>query len=201
MKELLTALKLFLALSILTGIVYPLIVTGLAQGLFPHQANGSTVLANGRTVGSSVIGQQFDDPKYFWGRPSATGPFPYNAALSSGSNLGPTNPALVGGNDAEGKPIAGIIQDRVTQLRAADPGNEGRVPSDLATTSGSGLDPNISIAAAEYQVARIARARGLTDDQVRAKVRGATSGRQFGLFGEPAVNVLLLNLALDGLSK
>jgi K+-transporting ATPase ATPase C chain len=179
---------MLLSLTVLTGLAYPLAVTGLAQIIFPSRANGSIVLRDGQAVGSSLIGQEFTDPRYFWGRPSATSPVPYNAAASSGSNLGPLNPALT---DA--------VAARVAALRTADPGNTAPVPVDLVTTSGSGLDPHISIAAAEYQVARIARSRGLSEAVVRGLVKQATAGRQFGILGEPRVNVLTLNLALDGL--
>jgi K+-transporting ATPase ATPase C chain len=178
-------IMLFL-LTILTGVLYPLAVTGLAQLVFPGQANGSLLLKDGKPVGSALIGQPFDDPKYFWGRPSATGPFPYNAAASSGSNLGPTNPDLLEG-----------IADHVAALKKADPGNTAPVPVDLVTTSGSGLDPHITPAAALYQVGRVARARRLDESAVRRLVDRNTERRQFGLLGEPRVSVLRLNLALD----
>jgi len=180
------ALVLLIVLSVLTGLVYPVVVTGIAQLVFPRQANGSLIVRDGKVVGSALIGQPFDDPKYFWGRPSATSPFPYNAASSSGSNQGPTNPALY---DA--------VKGRVEALRAADPGNTAPVPVDLVTASGSGLDPHISPAAAMFQARRVARERGLPDAAVRELVRAHTEGRQFGVLGEPVVNVLLLNLALD----
>jgi len=173
-------------LTLVTGVVYPLLATGLAQLLFPHAANGSLIERDGKTMGSELIGQAFSDPKYFWSRPSATAPFPDNSAASSGSNLGPTNPAL-----------ADAIKQRVEALRAADPGNTAPVPVDLVTASGSGLDPHISPAAAEYQVARVARVRGVPATDIRKRVVDATEGRTFGILGEPRVNVLRLNLALD----
>ena len=176
-------------LSGLTGLLYPAVVTGIAQILFPYQANGSLIVKDGKGVGSALIGQPFDDPKYFWSRPSATSPFPYNATSSSGSNLGPTNPDL-----------QKQVQGRIDALRAADPGNRAPVPVDLVAASGSGLDPDISPAAAFYQVRRVAKARGLTEDAVRSVVERHTEGRQFGLLGEPRVNVLKLNLALDAIS-
>ncbi len=174
-------------LTVVTGIVYPLIVTVVAQVVFPFQANGSLIVKDGKPVGSALIGQPFDDPKYFWGRPSATTPFQYNAGSSSGSNLSPTNPDLVK-----------AVQARVDALRAADPGNRAPVPVDLVTASGSGLDPHISPAAALYQVPRVARARKLSPQAVQRLVDRHTEGRFLGLFGEPRVNVLKLNLALDG---
>lgn len=179
---------MLLLLTALTGLAYPLAVTGLAQLLFPHQANGSLISVGGRPVGSELIGQPFSDPRYFWGRPSATAPMPYNGSASSGSNLGPTNPAL-----------AEAVAARITALQAADPGNTTPVPVDLVTASASGLDPHISPAAAAYQVARVARARGLSATAVGELVAKATEGRQFGVLGEPRVNVLRLNLALDAL--
>ena len=175
-KELKPAILLFIVLSVLTGMAYPLVVTGIAQAAFPRQAGGNT----------DLIGQPFASPKYFWSRPSATSPYPYNAASSSGSNQGPTNPALT---DA--------VAARVKALRDADPGNTAAVPADLVTASGSGLDPHISPAAAEYQVARVARARKLDPQKLRALLASATEGRQFGFLGEPRVNVLRLNRALD----
>jgi len=182
------AVVLFLLLSVLTGLVYPLLVTALAQALFPHQARGSLVLRDGRAVGSTLIGQAFSDPGHFWSRPSATTPQPYNGTASTGSNLGPLNPALT---DA--------IKARVAALRAADPGNTAAVPVDLVTASASGLDPHISVAAANYQAARVARVRGLDLARVRTLIAGHTEGRLAGVLGEPRVNVLQLNLALDAL--
>jgi K+-transporting ATPase ATPase C chain len=178
-------------LTVVTGVVYPLLVTGIAQAAFPSRANGSLILKDGKAAGSRLIGQPFDDPKYFWGRLSATldadgKPLPYNAGSSAGSNLGPTNPALV--DQAKG---------RVDALHAADPSNAAPIPIDLVTASASGLDPDISPAAAEYQVARVARARGLDEARVRALVASETEGRTLAVIGEPRVNVLALNLALD----
>ncbi|HMU55384.1 MAG TPA: potassium-transporting ATPase subunit KdpC [Nitrospira sp.] len=180
------ALTMLLILTVLTGLIYPLAVTGLARLFFPDQAHGSLIVRDGKVIGSRLIGQQFDKPEHFWSRPSATSPVPYNAAASSGSNLGPTNPALLG-----------AVNARVAALRAADPGNGSPIPIDLVTASGSGLDPHISPAAALYQVNRVARARGLEEKTVNALVIQHTEGRQFGLLGERRVNVLLLNLALD----
>lgn len=189
MSELRPALVSFLLLTAITGVVYPLAVTGIGQAVFSDAANGSLIKEGDKWIGSRLIGQPFSDPKYFFGRPSATSPQPYNGAASSGSNLGPTNPSL-----------ATIIIDRVAALRALDPENESRVPIDLVTASGSGLDPHISPAAAEYQVPRVARMRNRPEAEIRALVKEATEGRTFGILGEPRVNVLLLNLALDGRS-
>jgi potassium-transporting ATPase KdpC subunit len=195
-SQLRPAFFMLLILTVITGVIYPLAVTGIAQLVFPHQANGSLIVVNGKTYGSELIGQQFADPKYFWGRLSATGDFPYNAfnadtlTGSSGSNYGPLNPALTE-----------MVQERIDALKAADPGNTLPIPVDLVTASGSGLDPHISIAAALYQVQRVAQARGLSDEAVQALVEQYTQGRQFGFLGEPRVNVLELNLALDGLKQ
>ncbi len=186
LKELRPAVMSFLLLSLLTGLAYPLLVTGISQLTMPTKANGSLILKDGKPVGSSLIGQSFSDPKYFWSRPSATGPMPNNASASGGSNLGPTNPAL---------PDA--VKARMQALRDADPGNTKPVPVDLVTASASGLDPHISPAAAEYQLARVARVRNLNPDALRKLVAEHTEGRQFGILGEPRVNVLELNLALD----
>ena len=180
------ALVALAALTLITGLLYPLLITGLAQVLFPQQANGSLILIDGKPVGSSMIGQPFDAPKYFWGRPSATAPFPYNAAASSGSNLGPTNDALMK-----------AVQARIDALKAADPDNPLPLPVDLVTASGSGLDPHISTASAAYQTRRVARVRGMEEGMIRQLVSQHTEGRQFGILGEPRVNVLTLNLALD----
>jgi K+-transporting ATPase ATPase C chain len=182
------AIVLFALLAIITGLVYPFFITGVAQVVFAQQANGSLIYRNGQPVGSAFIGQPFDDPKYFWGRPSATSPFPYNAAASSGSNYGPLSSAL-----------SDKVKSRIDALKAADPTNNQPIPVDLVTSSGSGLDPHISPAAALYQVPRVARARGLSEDQVRSLVAQFAEGRQFGILGEPRVNVLKLNLALDGM--
>jgi K+-transporting ATPase ATPase C chain len=180
---------IFLGLfTVIIGVIYPLVVTGIAQAFFHHQANGSLIQENGKNVGSELIGQPFSDPKYFWGRLSATAPFPYNAGSSSGSNYGPTNPAF---RDA--------VQARIDALKAVGSDNNEPIPVDLVTSSGSGLDPHISIAAAAYQVPRIARYRGLSVEQVNSLVSRFTEGRQFGILGEPRVNALPLNLSLDEL--
>ncbi|HEY7681374.1 MAG TPA: potassium-transporting ATPase subunit KdpC [Gemmatimonadales bacterium] len=184
------AIMSMVALTLLTGAIYPAVVTGISALLFHRQSEGSLIMRGDSALGSTLIGQAFSDPKYFWSRPSGTGPVPYNGAVSSGSNLGPTNPVQL---DA--------VKARVEALKAADPGNTAPVPVDLVTASGSGLDPDISPAAAEYQVGRVARARGISVDQVRALVQRFTHGRQFGILGEPRVTVLPLNLALDSLGK
>lgn len=188
------AVSIFVLLTLLTGVAYPLVVTGVAQAVFPYQAAGSMVTLDGKTYGSELIGQQFDAPEYFWGRISATGTFPYNAfnaenlTASSGSNYGPLNPALLD-----------MVQARIEALEDADPGNTLPIPVDLVTASGSGLDPHISVASALYQVHRVAAARGLSEAEITSLVEEFTEGRQFGFLGEPRVNVLLLNLALDGI--
>lgn len=186
LKELKPAFVMLLALTALTGVAYPLLVTGIAQGLFADEANGSLIERDGKIVGSALIGQSFSDPKYFWGRPSATAPLPYNAAASSGSNQGPLNPAL-----------EEAVKARIAALTAADPSQTAPIPVDLVTASASGLDPHISPAAAAWQAPRIARLRGLSRDSVRELVEKHTEGRQFGVLGEARVNVLRLNLALD----
>jgi K+-transporting ATPase ATPase C chain len=183
------ALMLLLLFTLLTGLAYPLLVTGFAQLLFPSQANGSLLRENGKVVGSELIGQAFASPRYFWSRPSATAPHPYNAGASTGSNQGPLNPAL---KDA--------VAARIKALKDADPENSAPIPVDLVTASGSGLDPHISPAAAYYQVSRVARERGLSVDAVRQAVDRQIEARTFGLLGEPRVNVLLLNRALDRLN-
>lgn len=189
MKNLLRpVIVLFAALTVVTGVIYPVVVTALGQAVFPHQANGSLIEKNGKAVGSALLGQQFDAPGYFWGRLSATTPNPYNPLASSGSNLGPTNPAL-----------ADEVKGRLNALHEADPTNTTPAPVDLVTSSGSGLDPDISPAAAAYQAARVAKARGLSREQVDGLIDQHTSARQLGVLGEPRVNVLELNLALDEL--
>jgi K+-transporting ATPase ATPase C chain len=187
-KLVLQSVLMVVVMTLLLGIAYPFAITGMAAVLFPVQATGSILERDGKAVGSALLGQPFDDAKYFWGRPSATAPMPYNGAASSGSNLGPTNPAL-----------ADAVKARVEKLRAADPGSSAPVPADLVTASGSGLDPHISPAGAAYQVPRVARARGLAPDRVSALVAEHTEGRQLGFLGEPRVNVLRLNIALDAM--
>jgi K+-transporting ATPase ATPase C chain len=188
-KHLKPAIILLLLLTVLTGVIYPLVVTGLAQLLFPAQANGSLMKdGGGKPTGSRLIGQPFGNPGHFWGRPSATGPFPYNAGASSGSNLGPTNPALI---DA--------VKARIQALTAADPDNKAPVPVDLVTASGSGLDPHISPAAADYQIHRVAKARNMKPEILRALIAAHTESRQWGFLGEPRINVLTLNMALDAM--
>ncbi|WP_288252158.1 potassium-transporting ATPase subunit KdpC [uncultured Hydrogenophaga sp.] len=184
------AVLLFLLLSVVTGLLYPLLLTGTAQTLFPHQANGSLIERDGKPVGSALIGQTFTEPGHFWGRPSATGPAAYNAAASGGSNLGPTSQAL-----------QEAVRERIAALRAADPGNTAPVPVDLVTASGSGLDPHISLAAAQYQIDRVARARGLAPDKVQALVDRQAQRPLIRGLGEPRVNVLELNLAIDAAAK
>ncbi len=188
-SQLRPALTLFVLLTVLTGGLYPLVVTGIGQAFFPRQAAGSLIEHNGQIVGSSLIGQTFSEPQYFWGRPSATSPMPYNAANSGGSNQAPTNPALL---DA--------VRDRIDALKSADPENPLPVPVELVTASGSGLDPHISLAAARYQAARVARARQLPVEAVNAAMERHTEGPLFGLIGQPRVNVLALNLDLDQLA-
>ena len=180
------AISLFIVLSVVTGLAYPLLVTGLGQLLFPDAAHGSLIFEDGKVVGSELIGQNFTEPKYFWGRPSATGPYPYNGAASSGSNLGPLNPALLDAAKA-----------RIEALRAADPGNSAPIPVDLVTASASGLDPHITSAAALYQSQRVASVRNLTVEEVRSLIEANTEKPLLGFIGEPRVNVLRLNLALD----
>ena len=195
-SQLRPAFFMLLILTLITGVIYPLAVTGIAQVIFPHQANGSLIMVNGKAVGSELIGQQFNDPKYFWGRISETGTFAYNAfnaenlTGSSGSNFGPLNPALTK-----------MVQARIDALKSADPNNTLPIPVDLVTSSGSGLDPHISIAAATYQLHRVATARGLSEADMQVLVDKYTEGRQFFFLGEPRVNVLELNLALDGVNK
>ncbi len=181
-----TAFLMVAILTLLTGLVYPIVMTGLAHVLFPHQAHGSLLVENGRAVGSELIGQPFDDPKYFWSRPSATGPFPYNAASSSGSNYGPLSPDR-----------RKAVEERRKALQEADPDNAAPVPADLLTASGSGLDPHISPGAAEYQAGRVARLRGMDPEAVEDLIAAHTEGRQLGVLGEPVVNVVALNRALD----
>ncbi len=185
LRQLRYALGFLIILALITGVVYPLVVTGVAQDFFRREANGSLISDNGQVIGSELIGQPFSDPRYFWGRLSATG---YDASASGGSNYGPTNPALLA-----------AVQARIDALKGVDPDNQEPIPVDLVTASASGLDPDISVAAAEYQVPRVARYRGLSEDEVAALVDSLVEGRQLGLLGEPRVNVLQLNLALDSL--
>lgn len=187
LRELRPALVVFAALTAVTGVAYPAVTTLIGRVAFPTQVTGSVIERDQTAIGSRLLGQPFSSPQYFWSRPSATGPMPYNGAVSSGSNQGPLSPAL-----------AEAVEGRIAALRAADPGNAAAVPVDLVTASASGLDPHISVAAADYQVARVARARNLPATEVAELVRAHTEGRTFGLLGEPRVNVLVLNLALDG---
>ncbi|MFO0840719.1 MAG: potassium-transporting ATPase subunit KdpC [Phycisphaerae bacterium] len=186
LAQLKSSVLMLIVFSVLTGLAYPLAITGVAQLVFPALANGSLVILDGKPVGSELIGQPFDDPKYFWSRPSATGPYPYNAGASSGSNLAVTNPAQLH-----------AIQSRVAKLRESGVPADQAIPIDLVTASGSGLDPHISVAAAQLQAPRVARVRGLDETTVADFIKAATEGRQLGVLGEPRVNVLLLNLALD----
>jgi K+-transporting ATPase ATPase C chain len=186
-SEIIPAIRMLAVLTALTGIVYPLVVTGIAQIAFPGAAHGSLILVDGKTLGSTLIGQPFDDPKYFWSRPSATSPQPYNGGSSGASNLGARNPAL-----------ADAVKDRIKALRDADPENKSPVPVDLITASGSGLDPHISVAAAAYQAPRVARVRGMPIERIMALVNEHTEGRTLAVLGEPRVNVLELNLTLEG---
>jgi K+-transporting ATPase ATPase C chain len=190
LRMIFSAVALLIVFIVVTGFIYPLAVTGLAQLFFPFQANGSIMIRDSKPIGSILIGQHFDDPKYFWGRPSATQPYPYNASSSSGSNLGQSNPVFLK-----------TIQERVARLKAADPANDKPIPIDLITSSGSGLDPHISLAATEYQVQRVAGIRGLDKDMVLALIAAYSDKRQFGILGEPTVTVLKLNLALDRLQQ
>ena len=185
-KHLVTSILALLLFTVITGLLYPFLVTAIAQIAFPGKANGSMLKRGGKTVGSELIGQPFSDPKYFWGRPSATSPYPYNASSSGGSNYGPTNPALLD-----------EVNGRIADLKKADSLSTSPIPVDLVTSSASGLDPDISAAAAAYQVRRVARVRGLSEDRVREIVERCTAGRSLGILGEPHVNVLNLNLALD----
>ncbi|MBP9855535.1 MAG: potassium-transporting ATPase subunit KdpC [Candidatus Omnitrophica bacterium] len=188
-KHVITSIKMLLILMILTGVVYPLIVTGISQVAFNRQANGSPIVKDGKVIGSELVGQYFDDPKYFWGRPSATSPA-YNASASSGSNLGPTNKVLIE-----------AVEGRVKILHESDPANTLIIPADLVTASGSGLDPHISVEAAKYQVSRVSRIRGLAETELSKLVDTATEDRFLGVFGQPRVNVLKLNLVLDNLES
>lgn len=187
LKQMRIAIQSTIVLTVVFGLLYPLAFTGLAQAIFPKQANGSLIYKDGKPIGSKLIGQPFDDPKYFWSRPSATSPVPYNAASSSGSNQGPTNPDFLR-----------AVQARVDALHTVDPDNKQPIPVDLATASGSGLDPHITPAAALYQARRVARVRGLQEPAVEELIKKHTQGRFLGVIGEPAVNVLELNLDLDG---
>ena len=189
-KQIKSALLVFLVLTVITGIAYPLFVTAVAQILFPRQANGSLIINDGKSIGSSLIGQYFDDPKYFWGRLSATSPVPYNASISSGSNIGPTNAAL-----------RQNIELRIKMLRDVDSDNNNPIPVDLVTSSASGLDPHISVAGALYQAGRIARLRKIPENEIIQIIRKNTQGRFLGIIGEPVVNVLRLNIELDKQSK
>jgi potassium-transporting ATPase KdpC subunit len=188
LKQLKPAIIMLGIFILITGIIYPLVFTGIAQVIFPRQANGSLITQNNQVVGSQLIGQQFDDPKYFWGRPSATGSYPYYASASGGSNYSVMN-----------QDLQKRVEEQIAALHAADPNNTQPIPVDLVTASGSGLDPNISIAAARYQAGRVAQARSIPVEQVMALIDQNTKGRQLGFLGEPRVNVLMLNLALDGL--
>jgi K+-transporting ATPase ATPase C chain len=188
--QLRSAIVVFVALTLITGVAYPALVTLIAQTAFPHQANGSLIERDGKPIGSALIGQTFDDPRYFWGRPSATSPVTYDAGSSTGSNLGPTNPDQ-----------KKAVQERIEAIRKAQPEQGGPVPGDLVMASASGLDPHISPAAAEYQIGRVAKARGLSEDRVRQLVASHTEERVLGVLGEPRVNVLRLNLALDEATK
>jgi K+-transporting ATPase KdpC subunit len=188
LRQLKFAAIFLVGFTLLCGVIYPLCVTGIGQLFFHNRANGSLITANGTVQGSELIGQPFSDPSYFWGRLSATAPFPYNAAASSGSNLGPSNPALID-----------EVQARISALKAVDPNNTAPIPVDLVTSSGSGLDPDISVAAADYQINRVAQYRNKPVSEIAALVKKYTTGRQFGIFGEPYVNVLELNLALNNL--
>jgi K+-transporting ATPase ATPase C chain len=190
MRILRQATACIVVFTVITGVIYPLAVTGVAQLVFPRQANGSLIINNGKAVGSSLVGQSFSSPKYFWARPSATSPMPYNAASSAGSNLGPLNPALTEN-----------VKARITQLKAADAASKPLAPVDLVTASASGLDPDISPAAAEYQVSRVAKTRNIDESEVRKLIAEYTRNRQLGILGEPVVNVLKLNLALDSVEK
>lgn len=190
LRYFLPSLRMLVAMTVLTGVAYPLLTWGIAQLAFPGAANGSLVVQDGKAVASALLGQPFDDPKYFWSRPSATLPMPYNGAASAGSNQGPRNPAL-----------AAAVEARIKALRDADPGNGAPIPADLVTASASGLDPHISVAAAEYQIARVAKARNVPADAVRALVVQNTQGPTFGILGEPRVRVVMLNLGLDRAAK